>query len=564
MNALSVHFLCYKNFGIYLRRVILIFSPIEMSKGRGIVSLIGMLLLVGGIFMNEAKNNIIEYLPIPSQFSTQPEPLPIQSEPTLLAHYAPTPSSSRPPLPEIKVAPMIVSNENITNNKQDEIREEIVLSGEVTTVTSPATSETPTPEPTIPSPREPILPTDTFDTQDIQGATLTFLQKVFEKTQDTQVMNAILQELIDSYQFLAAKQFVENLTPRLLREVEVHLFLQSVFNSFSLASTTRSQTLQAALDEQYQTAKLTKEEYERYGGIIVLMQKDYPAFFEKAKYFKQNQYVTFATNLQTLQTQIANQSDMPAYYFDALVALHLFNQGYFQPAKVLALSVLKENKNYILPYQILAYASFLTNSREAAIEYLTTLTTLDSTGGDKYDFLIGIASYRNQQYAQSVLKLSQVKEKTYRLDAERYLALNYATLKQYSKLLSSREKLLGYQELKKSDFYNYFYQVLFVPYFKGETPTLYLQNPSLTQKYLTRCSELFTGKESVICNYGKIGYQLISGTTDATGFEESLKKLAENYPQGYLFHALGERYLIQGKPEEAKPYIIKAIGMARS
>jgi hypothetical protein len=323
-------------------------------------------------------------------------------------------------------------------------------------------------------------------------------------------MNTILQEYISTYQFLNAKQFIEKLTPKLLRDIDVHLALQSTFNTFSLSNTNIAKALQTIIDEYYQTAKLTKEEYNWYSGIIALLQKDYETFFQKSTSFQENQYTTFATKLQTLQTQITNQSDMPSYYFDALVAIELFNQGYFQPAKVLALSALKQNKNYILPYQILAYANFLTNSRDAAIEYLITLSTLEPASQQKYDFLIGIASYRNKKYAESVLKLSQVKDETYRLDAERYLALDYAALKQHSKLLSSREKILGYKELKKSDFYSYFYQALFVPYFKGEEPTLYTQNPSLTQKYLSRCSELFTGKERVICTYGKIGYQLIS------------------------------------------------------
>ena len=84
---------------------------------------------------------------------------------------------------------------------------------------------------------------------------------------------------------------------------------------------------------------------------------------------------------------------MPDYYFDTLVSLELFNQWFFQPAKVLALSSLTKNSGYILPYQILAYANFLTNSRDTSIEYLKKLVDLDPNNAEKYQFLMWVAYY---------------------------------------------------------------------------------------------------------------------------------------------------------------------------
>ncbi|MDR0369676.1 MAG: hypothetical protein LBH96_04110 [Candidatus Peribacteria bacterium] len=125
------------------------------------------------------------------------------------------------------------------------------------------------------------------------------------------------------------------------------------------------------------------------------MQRDYSRFFEISGSFSSDSYRTFAQKLSTLQGQISQQSGMPAYYFDALVGVELFNQGFFQIAKVLALSVVSQNKDYILPYQLLAYANFLTASWDAAIEYLTLLTSLNPQTSEKYSFLIGVAYYWN-------------------------------------------------------------------------------------------------------------------------------------------------------------------------
>jgi hypothetical protein len=55
---------------------------------------------------------------------------------------------------------------------------------------------------------------------------------------------------------------------------------------------------------------------------------------------------------------------------------------------VLALYSLQQNSNYILPHQVLAYANFLTNTRDTSIEYLKKLVDLDPNNAEKYRFLM--------------------------------------------------------------------------------------------------------------------------------------------------------------------------------
>jgi len=288
------------------------------------------------------------------------------------------------------------------------------------------------------------------------------------------------------------------------------------------------------------------------------MERRYDQFAQLSTTFTQQKYLSLSQSLQSIQNKVSKQMDMPSYYKDALVAIELFNQGFFQPAKVIALSVISQNADYLLPYQILAYANVLTNSWEAALSYLATLSDKDSSSAEKYAFLMGIAYYREGNYEKSVLKLSQVKEPSYRLDAERYLALDYQALGQTNKLLTSREKILGYTSLQKSDFYNYFYQVFRLPYTRGETFTLYQKNPTLAKQYLTLCSKFFPD-ESLLCTYGSVGMQLANQIP--TGLVVQLLPLIEQYPQGALYHAIGEAYLNEGNPLSARPYLLKAAGM---
>lgn len=390
---------------------------------------------------------------------------------------------------------------------------------------------------------------------------ISFLEKLYEKTQQSDIAVLALESLLDSYQFTRAKKFLAGLDAETLLHLDPKLHLNIVFNSFSLSSQ-YIDSLETLIGQYVQSNRLQPEDANRYRGLLALSQKNYDQFSQLASSFSRTDYLQFSQHIKDQQATITTQQGMPVYYGDALTAIALFNQGYFQLAKVLALDVLQQNDKYILPYQLLAYANFLTNSWDAAISYLNTLVVLDAREQEKYTFLIGVAEYWNKNYHKSVLKLSQVSDERYRLDAERYLALNYLELQQSTKLLGSWQRILGYSDLQTSDFYSYFYEVFFRPYAEGKVHTLYLQDMSLAQKYLQYCNQLFTGKEKAVCAYGKIGLQLVLKSFDS--LESSLLQLVEEYPQGYLLHALGEYYLKQGNAEKAKEYLLRAANMTES
>lgn len=250
---------------------------------------------------------------------------------------------------------------------------------------------------------------------------------------------------------------------------------------------------------------------------------------------------------------------MPDYYFDTLVALELFNQWFFQPAKVLALYALQKDSNYILPYQILAYSNFLTNSRDTSIEYLKKLVDLDPNNAEKYQFLMWVAYYRNEKYEQSVIMLSLVKSEKLRLDSERYLIRDYLLLNQNNKLIATRNKLLWYDNLVASDFYTYFYEAFFRPYSEWSLYNIYAIDTELADKMIRLCAIRLPKEENVVCNYGNIGKNVALWKFD--WLEQSLLQLSTEFPQGYLYHALGEYYLQHDDLEKAKIYLLKAISL---
>ena len=406
-----------------------------------------------------------------------------------------------------------------------------------------------------------LLINEEIDLDTLESENDEFLQKLFQKTKDEEVMNLIIENYLNEYQFVNAKKFIENLPQDYADKVKPSLNLRVAFNSFPLTSKNISESLKSTVQNYLSKGEISDEDANRYLWVVALMNHNYDYYFSIASWFTSEKYVSFTAKIQWYKDQISKQMWMPDYYFDTLVSLELFNQWLFQPAKVVALSSLQKNTNYILPYQVLAYANFLTNSRDTSIEYLKKLVDLDPNNAEKYRFLMWVAYYWDEKYEQSIVMLSMIKSEHLRLDTQRYLIKDYLKLDQKTKLISIRNKLLWYENLVASDFYTYFYEAFYHPFSEWLPYQIYAFDTELANKMIRVCSMKLSEEEKAVCNYWIIGKNIASWQFD--WLEESLLKLANDYPQWYLYQALWEYYIQQWDTEKAKAYLLKAVSLTK-
>lgn len=191
------------------------------------------------------------------------------------------------------------------------------------------------------------------------------------------------------------------------------------------------------------------------------------------------------------------------YYKDALVSLAFLKNGYFSIAKRLALSALSQNDAYVLPYQVLAYANFLSTNREASAQYFLTLVDLDPSHAAEYKFLVGVSQYRLGVYDQSLLYLNQVQDPALLTDVYRYQLLSSLALQDNDGAIRVWQKLLGQSDIADSDFQFFFENFFFSPYRRGQPFTLYTENAQVSALYMQSCTQRFSGQQDV-CLYGDI------------------------------------------------------------
>ncbi|GHW02528.1 hypothetical protein AGMMS50249_3140 [candidate division SR1 bacterium] len=451
---------------------------------------------------------------------------------------------------------------------QSETSSKLYLSGEVNKLEIKSGTEIKTEiknEPLDPRLEKLLMSEENFVNENTQFSSIDSLIQAFNQTQDTNLINPIVEELVSTYQFIPAKKFIQSLTNEQKYFIDPNLDILVTFNTFQLSSSSAISNLQTKIENYKSSQSITADEANRYCGIIALMQQNYQYFFDISRSFKNQRYQEFSAKIASIQTKVNQPGDMPSYYLDALISIELFNQGLFYPAKVLALNAVSQNTKYILPYQVLAYSNFFSNSRDAAIEYFTTLKSLDPESNDKYTFFIGIAHYRAENYTNSVLYLSQIKSTSiYYPDIQRYLILDYLSLEQYSKANEVFDNLLQSGKINASDFYSYFSEVFFKPYAKGGELNIYKANPSLAKQYISSCETFLASDQTLssVCAYGKAGLSLLQQTN--IDLEAVLLELIKDYPQGVLFQALGEYYQRHNDPTNAKYYLLKAISLADS
>ncbi|AHB41740.1 hypothetical protein P148_SR1C00001G0953 [candidate division SR1 bacterium RAAC1_SR1_1] len=387
------------------------------------------------------------------------------------------------------------------------------------------------------------------------------LEYIYKQEKSPKILKEIIKKQAQNYNFNEARSNIQILEKQ-GESVDIHLFLYVYLNSNNLNITQKEsiKKLPPLLDIAVQKNLIGNEDYLFYGGLIEIRNKNYTKALEKRQQIKTPQYQPIIISFQKAIKSYDSSKTIPAYYQDGLVALAALKNGYFTIARKISLETILQDDNYILPYQILSYAHFLTNNRDTAIEYFLKLANFDKKNTETYQFLVGVSYYRKSDFTSSILYLAQNKSGKYQTDTLRYLIVNYLEIKEYQKAIESWQKLLGQTDIKNSDFFHYFYNVFYKGYF-SQNKTLYETNEQLPILYIQECEKKL-GIDDDVCIYGRIGSEIIDNQLSPAN-EVELISLGEQYNQSYLYHILGDINNKLGKKEEAKKWYAKTIASSQ-
>lgn len=301
---------------------------------------------------------------------------------------------------------------------------------------------------------------------------------------------------------------------------------------------------------------LTPEQSNYYDSLVAFTKGDTNHF----QYFTNLltwEYLPWKKTVEHINATMSWYKDPPAYYFDGLIALELFKAGYYQPVRVVAQRISKIDPQYILPRQLLAYASMHLMEWQTAIIALQQLKQLDPDNQQRYFFLEAVATRSAGNLPQSIALFAQVTDPEYAQDVMRYLLLLYEETGDTDRFLEQAEELATQSGLTVNDFYTLFDLVFFKPIRMQQPMSLFTEGYHTILLFLGRCKESIGEKYGYVCLYGKAGMFL------AHGYQEkayaSLQKLVRRYPQPWLFQTLASLAKDLGDEKQAKLWRSKAL-----
>lgn len=378
-----------------------------------------------------------------------------------------------------------------------------------------------------------------------------------DTTQSTVLLPYIVHTALATHDFSGAFSAMITMQEQgtLLEYVRPTDFVYTLFNAIELHVKNLAR-IKKFVHDFAKDGVLTMDQRNFYDSIIAFTKGDTYNFL----YFTKQLTGTYQWRQQTVarvEATLSGYKDPPPYYFDGLIALELFQQGYYLPVRLVAQRISKLDPKYILPYQLIAYASMHLSDRPTAINALQQLKLLDPDHRQLYYFLEAVATRSAGNFPQSIALFKQVTDPEYTLDVARYLLLLYDETHDTKRFLEQAATIATYSWLTVNDFYTVFDLVFFKPIRMQQPMDIFSEGYHSILTFLGRCKESIGEEYGYVCLYGKAGMFLAHG--DEAKAYGSLQQVARWYPQPRLFQTLASLAKELGDEKQAKIWWTKAL-----
>ena len=386
---------------------------------------------------------------------------------------------------------------------------------------------------------------------------------ILEQIYSQQRTQEITQLLLDAYmldnQYEKAKAFYNSLPDAIKSYLSNWLLFEIWINSFSQTTDTEYNSLKLLLGEYKKKKVFPEQKILYYQTAFDLIDRNYTQAQTEMQALMWTKYQDFAVDMQSAFNEYLSVQDTLPYYQDGLVAYHLMNQWFLAWAKKMAIRLVNEHPDYILPHQILANADFIMWKWDSASRYFHDLLLLDRQEKSSYLYYLWICYYHLWDYSNAVLYLAQITDPKIMLDSDRYLILSYIALWETDRIFAWWQRLLWYPSIKASDFYSFFEEAFWKPYRKWKESYYLKQNMKLVQDYLSVCSRSLKWDNVQVCTYWQLWLYAIQKTLLTEDLQLELARLARKYAKPELFQLLWDAALEKWDTEEATASYMRAL-----
>ncbi len=384
---------------------------------------------------------------------------------------------------------------------------------------------------------------------------------LYKNEWDTEIISLLVRRGIDVYDFSGTFALLGDLDAqgRLEEVVTPEDFILVLFNTLELNQQNIAR-IKEVVTTYHTEAKLTDAEAAFYHALLAYAKADIPEFINSVEKLQGTEFNDRYTRMETIKAQVYGFVDPPSYYIDGMIGLELFSQGRYKLAILAGDRVVKQDPNYVLWHQLIAYGSFYLSDRRRSYEELERLKQSDNQHTDLYLFLEWVTLYELEDYPTALISLLQVKDAIYRTDTLRYLLLTYQRIGDINKVGEVMRYLLQQPDIWPYDFFTVFDLFFFEPVRQEQDVVLFATFFDLASQRLNTCYEKGKDDYTYVCLYGKAGLLLANG--EEAKAQAYLERLVRLYPSAGLFEKLWDIAYHQGNSKQAKEYFTEALALS--
>jgi tetratricopeptide (TPR) repeat protein len=319
---------------------------------------------------------------------------------------------------------------------------------------------------------------------------------------------------------------------------------------------------QRTIDTLAWSWSITQQDKLFFTSFRTLISGDVDTFYQIVHQLS-GDYAPIASDLLINLNTYSEYKQAPQQYLWWLFASTLLRHWYYSPAIHLAQQSLKLNPDYVLWFQVMAYAHMMIHDWKTAKEYLTKLMVQDTSHLLTYQRLYGIASYWSEEHKDTVRYLTQVHSKIPNVELLRYIGLSYRSLYDYLHVAKTYRQILDTKQTDAVDYFEFFdtYRRA-VSYYTWQVMTG-VQNPinqhdnMLLSDYIESCIITIAIDQKYLCEYGMWLQQLFAWDLDTS--LQTMIQVAKNHPYDFVYWMIWDIYLIQDQIPTTQTYYQKAI-----
>ena len=395
-----------------------------------------------------------------------------------------------------------------------------------------------------------------FSEWDIAQAIIV-LEAIYEENWDPKILDNIINLAISNYMFDLSYSYIKKDIQNIHNYVDPVIILYVIINSIEY-TVSNIDMFKSIVNDYYSLWLINDDYYNFYMWLLDIIYFRFDDFIEKINLIETvPELISIKNDVAASVWQYYKFIDAPLYYKQWLIWFVLLQHWYFMPAERVALEIIKLNRNYILPNQIIAYWNFILWKYERSNDYFSILINIDWENSSQYNFFVGVNNFWLDDFTRSIAFLSQVNSWPYRSDAIRYSALSYYKLGQVNNMLTSFESLLRHRPLNAYDYYSFFDNVFYRNWFDWWSFELFRRNSSLIVRYITACYEDLWSTNPEICRFARAWFHFARWEKEI--WLRYLEFVVERYPRDYLFKALWDYYFEIGDYELSRQNYLKAI-----